>query len=96
MPGCAPGGLYSWGDYPDQVYEYFGDKPIGELIDSLEAQRQRSEDRAQALPPSFYAHLALLHQKNGDSERFKALLLREKELYPESASMVDFLLKRLQ
>ncbi len=94
VTGCAKT-IYSWGDYPDQVYAYFSDKPLGELINSLEKHRQGAAGKKEALPPSFYAHLGMLYQKNGDVSKFKEMLLIEKKRFPESTGMVDFLLKRI-
>lgn len=94
LSGCAQT-LYSWGEYPDQVYAYFNDEPLGELINTLEAQKDEAADKMQPLPPSFYAHLGMLHQKNGDLGKFKEMLLLEKKQFPESSGLVDFFLQRV-
>jgi len=94
LSSCADNSLYYWGGYEDQLYEYHKDNPPSELIETMEEIKVRSEAQEKPLPPSFFAHLGLLYQKSGQTQKFKELLREEKALYPEGTSFVDFLLRR--
>ena len=94
LAGCSDSSLYYGGDYDDQIHAYYENKPPSELIEGMEKIRGRSQDQDKPLPPTFYAHLGLLYQKTGQTQKFKDLVREEKANYPESAAFADFLLKR--
>jgi hypothetical protein len=60
----------------------------------MEKIKSQSQNQEKPLPPTFYAHLGLLYQKVGQTQKFKELLREEKTNYPESAEFADFFLKR--
>lgn len=91
---CSDNSIYYWNGYDDQIYEYYKDKPPSELIEAMEAIKTRSEAQEKPLPPTFYAHLGLLYQKVGQTQKFRELALEEKNNYPESTSFINFLLKK--
>jgi len=87
--------LYYWGGYQTEVYGHFkGDKGPEEQIQTLEAEREHALAEGRALPPGFQAHLAMLYGKTGRSERLVENLEAEKTQFPESATFMDFLLKK--
>jgi hypothetical protein len=98
LAGCATTRqqpLYYWGDYQGQVYGHFkGEKSPEEQILALEAVRERANADGKALPPGFQAHLAMLYGQTGRGERMAEGLAAEKQQYPESATFMDFLLKK--
>lgn len=97
LPGCATRQqpLYYWGSYQNQVYGHFkGEKGPEEQILALEGERERARAQGSALPPGFQAHLALLYGKTGRTDRLVENLEAEKAQFPESATFVDFLLKK--
>lgn len=86
--------LYEWGAYPaalaTQLREAGGDAARQAAL--LEQQLQRTAAKGRAVPPGLHAHLALLHAQLGNDARAVEHLRAEKELYPESARYMDFLL----
>ncbi|PKO49282.1 MAG: DUF4810 domain-containing protein [Betaproteobacteria bacterium HGW-Betaproteobacteria-4] len=97
LAGCVsrPQPLYYWGDYQAQVYGHFkGEKGPEEQIAALEAVREEALAEGKALPPGFQAHLAMLYGQTGRSERLVEQLEAEKKQFPESATFMDFLLRK--
>jgi hypothetical protein len=97
LAGCVsrPQPLYYWGDYQAQVYGHFkGEKGPEEQIAALEAVREEALAEGKALPPGFQAHLAMLYGRTGRSERLVEQLEAEKKQFPESATFMDFLLRK--
>jgi len=95
---CGTSSLYYWGDYEDSVLTV-SSLPDGfdvdEQIDLLETQVEQSNNKGLGVPPGLHAHLAYLYSFRGDIASARNNLLREKELFPESAVFVDGLIARL-
>lgn len=99
LGGCVsrPEPLYYWGNYPGQVYGHLkGDAGPEEQIQALEADLEKARAKGKALPPGYQAHLAMLYGKTGRTDRMVAELEAEKAQFPESATFMDFLLKKLK
>lgn len=97
LAGCATPtpSLYHWGRYQPQVYEYLkgqGSGPEAQIL-VLEEDLERMRAQGSKHPPGYHAHLGLLYAQTGKSDRAAQEFLAEKELYPESAAYMDFLLK---
>ncbi|SIT35798.1 conserved exported hypothetical protein [Paraburkholderia ribeironis] len=98
LAGCAatqPPTLYQWDAYQPQVYEYFkGKKAPEEQIDALEKALQQIRAKGNMPPPGFHAQLGMLYvsvDRIGQAmQEFEA----EKELFPESSTYMDFLMKK--
>ena len=88
--GCAQkGGLYSWGNYEAQTYNYYkGESPEAQVL-ALEKQMNEAKAKGQNLPPGFHAHLALLYEKTGKPNEMRAMFEAEKKLYPESSTYIN-------
>ena len=88
--------LYGWGTYQPSLYQYFktdgGDLSV--QINALEAQVVKNKTGRLADPPGLHGHLALLYSKTGNESAAQNQLAIERELFPESAAYVDFLLKK--
>jgi hypothetical protein len=99
LTGCAqaPGTLYQWGGYQEQLYEHFkGDRQSpAEQVQRLEAQAQKARAGGTALPPGFRAHLGLMYLRLGREDEARQQLEAEKASFPEATQYMDFLLKRL-
>ncbi|MBV2216040.1 MAG: DUF4810 domain-containing protein [Diaphorobacter sp.] len=101
MAGCATTShqpLYGWDGYQPQVYEYLkssGNADAEQQVAKLEEAQQKIEQRGQALPPGYRAHMGMLYAKAGQDEKSVAALTAEKTTFPESASFMDFLLRTL-
>ena len=69
MTGCATTShqpLYGWDAYQPQVYEYLkssGNADAEQQVAKLEEAQQKIEQRGQALPPGYRAHMGMLYAK---------------------------------
>ncbi len=99
LTGCqtAPPTLYQWEGYQPQVYEYFKRQGSGSEAQSseLEADLQKIRATGKAPPPGYHAHLGLLYSQTGKNDQVAEQFRAEKELFPEAALYMDFLLKKL-
>jgi hypothetical protein len=101
LGGCAnpkAPDLYGWNGYEKNLDTYFrGDR---ESLDSqaklMEADLEKIRSAGKATPPGFRAHLGLLYGKQGDMARFKEHLEAEKQVFPESETFIDFLLRKFK
>ncbi|WP_321806712.1 DUF4810 domain-containing protein [Burkholderia sp. BCC1993] len=98
LAGCAAPTtppLYQWNGYQPQVYEYFkGQKSPQEQIDALEKALQEIRAKGNTPPPGFHAHLGMLYASVGSEQQAGQEFQAEKALFPESASFMDFLMKK--
>ncbi len=96
--GCAAPSYYDWGRYEESVY-LVTSRPDGfdlaAEIDALEQQIEKSAAKLRPVPPGLHAHLGYLHTVAGNAGAARAHFEREKELYPESARFIDYLLGQL-
>nr|WP_136250748.1 DUF4810 domain-containing protein [Ningiella ruwaisensis] len=86
--------LYYYGSYQQAVYSYFKTDNLtrAEQIQQLELTIQEAGDRP--VPPGLHAHLGMLYIEAGDADLGLSHLQTEKELFPESAAYIDFLLRQ--
>lgn len=93
-PRQAP--LYQWGAYPGAVYAYLkgANAELASQILELEALVQKNAASGAATPPGLHAHLGLLYAKAGDDASAARHLQAEKQLFPEAAPYMDYLLKK--
>ncbi|WP_175919512.1 DUF4810 domain-containing protein [Burkholderia pyrrocinia] len=97
LAGCASSTppLYQWTGYQPQVYEYFkGQKSPQEQIDALEKALQEIRGKGHTPPPGLHAHLGMLYASVGNEQQAEQELQAEKQLFPESSTYMDFLLKK--
>ncbi|MEN9658804.1 MAG: hypothetical protein RL571_2269 [Pseudomonadota bacterium] len=96
LAGCStpPKTLYQWEDYQPQVYEYLKGEAAEEQIAKLEADLQKIQAKGNTPPPGYHAHLGLLYSSVGKLDQLEKELVAEKTLFPESATYMDFLLKK--
>lgn len=98
VTGCAtaPKTLYNWGNYQGELYARFKatsspDQQIQEMEKTLQTTKSNLP-----MAPGFHAHLGLLYgevgRRNEMCEQFKT----EKQLFPESATFMDFLLSKAE
>ena len=89
--------MYGWGDYQQEVYQYFkadGSKSAEEQILAMQEAAQKASARGEKLPPGYHAHLGLLYASTGKEDLAIAQLETEKTQFPESASYMDFLIRK--
>ncbi|WP_175905703.1 MULTISPECIES: DUF4810 domain-containing protein [Burkholderia] len=98
LAGCAAPTtppLYQWNGYQPQVYEYFkGKTSPQEQIDALEKALQEIRAKGNKPPPGFHAHLGMLYASVGNGQQAVQEFQAEKDLFPESAGYMDFLMKK--
>lgn len=98
MSGCAvqPKTLYNWGTYQNQLYARFkADTSPDKQI--LEMEKTLQEPKAsQPIAPGFHAHLGLLYGEVGRRAEMCEQFKVEKQLFPESAQFMDFLLAKAE
>lgn len=97
--GCAhkPPQLYMWETFPRQQYDSLlrAGSSSEEQIRVLQAHAEKARAANAALPPGFRAHLGMLQLSVGNAQEARQLWQAEKVAFPESASYIDQLLKRL-
>ncbi|VVE21321.1 hypothetical protein PIN31009_03216 [Pandoraea iniqua] len=95
LTGCAtaPKPLYDWEGYQPQVYEYFKGESKEAQIIALERDLEKIKAANNAAPPGYHAHLGLLYASVGKPDKMVEEFQTEKQLFPESAGYIDFLLK---
>ncbi|WP_258872662.1 DUF4810 domain-containing protein [Thalassotalea euphylliae] len=98
LTGCATTKTqYYWGEYEQLIYQTYhtpGEATPIVQIEKLEADISKAAEAGMPIPPGLYAHLGLMYASNGNKSMALASLQKEKELYPESATFIDGLIKR--
>jgi hypothetical protein len=93
LGGCASKGMYDWGGYDAVLYNSYQDPTkVGSNIQKLEAHIQKLEQGKQKVPPGLYADLGTMQLQAGDKEKAQANFRKERELWPESAGLMDALI----
>ncbi len=87
--------LYHYGSYQNNVYAHFKNEDTSVLkeIDELEKTIAKAPKATPNIAPGIYAHLGFLYIQSGQMDTGLGYLAKEKQLYPESAKYIDFLLK---
>ncbi|WP_296661868.1 DUF4810 domain-containing protein [Paraburkholderia sp.] len=96
LSGCAngPRPLYQWTGYQPAVYDYLkGEKAPQQQIDALEKALQEIRGKGNTPPPGFHAQLGMLYASVGNGTQAMQQFEAEKELFPESSTYMDFLMK---
>lgn len=93
--GTTNNDIYYWGAYPSTVYENLkNDKTsLSEQISAMEKYFDLVNSQNKAVAPGAHAHLGLLLIEAGQNDRALEQFKIEKELFPESSTFMDFLLK---
>ena len=90
--------IYYWGDYSESAYELKAE-PTAESLSSHKKVLQEIINKAQSknrrIPPGIYMELAKLEIEANNPVVARQLLLQEKSLFPESATMVEAVLKMI-
>jgi|WetSurMetagenome_2_1015567.scaffolds.fasta_scaffold105519_3 hypothetical protein len=94
---CAQTGLYSWKDYQKTSYNYYK-KQSPESTAALIATYKKmiaseQTSKRQVVPPGIHAEYGYLLLQNGSKDEGIEQLKREVELYPESGTFVNRIIK---
>lgn len=96
--GCAqtPQTHYEWEGYQPSIYSYFmpGQHDLQAQVATLEKTIEKSQAKGTRAAPGMHAHLALLYFNLGRDEEGVGHLVTEKQLFPESATFVNFLIEK--
>lgn len=95
LTGCASqNSLYQWESYQPQVYQHFKGAAAEEQVTALERDLQKIRASGKTPPPGYHAHLGMLYASLGKGDQMAQEFQTEKQLFPESAAYMDFLLKK--
>jgi len=98
LTGCATNrGLYDWGGYDALLYESYKD-PAGvpKNMQALAAHIGALEKGGQRVAPGLHADLGTMLLQAGDKDGALSNFRRERELWPESAVVMDAMIKNLE
>lgn len=98
LTGCATNqGLYEWGGYDALLYESYKD-PAGvpKNMQALAAHIGALEKGGKRVAPGLHADLGTMLLQAGDKDGALSNFRRERELWPESAVVMDAMIKNLE
>jgi hypothetical protein len=100
LSGCAqqPKPLYHWGDYENLLYVMYtepGSADPDMQIEKLTADIQQAHAKDLRIAPGIHAHLGYMYALKGNMASAKTEFIKEKQLYPESATFIDGMLARM-
>lgn len=100
LTGCqSTKSVYYWGNYTGSNYDYVVN-PSRETTQQYKSTLlniiKKSESKNKRVPPGIYFELGLLSIKNGKNTEGMNYIDKEKEIYPESEKLVQFLIKQMQ
>lgn len=91
--------LYSWGDYVKSSTRYGMDGHNKEVLEQHSAELKKiideSEMNKQKVAPGLYAEYGQILFETGKKEDAKRYFLLEKTTYPESATFINQVMKKL-
>lgn len=97
--GCAQQPpIYRWGIYEDVVYNMYvkpgAADPYTQIV-KLSEDIERTHAEGERVPPGVHAHLGYMYYLSGDTAAAVEEFMAERELFPESATFIDGILRRL-
>jgi len=96
LTACASPKLYSWGNYEQGLYDSYKDPNQTEALRiSLEEQVVAVEASGQKMAPGLYAELGTLYLQVGSTDKAKIYYTKEKDTWPESATLMTALISNL-
>ncbi len=98
MTGCATNqNLYEWGGYDAALYStYKSPETVVELQTKLETHIAAMTQANQKVAPGLYAELGSLYLQAGKTDEAIAQYNKERELWPESRTLMDSMIKTLE
>jgi hypothetical protein len=100
LVGCAPQTtLYNWGKYQEASYSYVKtstDEDLEKLLKEYQYLIENQKAGRKTVPPGIYADYGYLLVKQGKIKEGIALMKMEVALYPESATFIEGIIKRLE
>jgi hypothetical protein len=98
LTGCATNrSLYDWGGYDSLLYQsYKKPENVAENMQKLEAHILKVEQGKGKVAPGLYADLGTLFLQAGNRQKALANFQKERDLWPESAGLMDAMIKNVQ
>ncbi len=100
LAGCQTARpLYYWGHYEPLAYQSYAapqKAPPEKQIEALLEDEQKAAAANLPLHPGFHAHLGYLYYQVGKYDLGRKEFEAEKQLFPESAQLMDRMLKQPQ
>lgn len=97
LGACAPvqQPLYYWGNYQSALYQHHKDgmTDYAAQTSEMEAILQRAQAQGKSVPPGLHAHLGMLYFNTGREIEAREQFAMERQLFPESAHFVSFVIK---
>lgn len=91
--------LYTWDQYEVTSYNYVknsDEKSTQALIETYQTIIERQKGSRGVVPPGVYADYGFVLLQKDKTEEGRAMLLKEEELYPESKTFIDRILKMIE
>lgn len=96
LAGCAQQGMYDWGGYSGLMYQnYKKPESVAANLLTLQAHVTALEVRKTKVAPGLYADLGTLYLQAGDRDRAVENYRKERAVWPESAGLMDAMIKNL-
>lgn len=96
LAGCAQQGMYDWGNYSGLMYQnYKKPESVAVNLATLQAHVTALEGRRTKVAPGLYADLGTLYLQAGDRDRAVENYRKERAAWPESAGLMDAMIKNL-
>lgn len=98
LSGCATNkGLYDWSGYSGLLYQSYQDPAkAAENMRTLEANILKAEQAGLKVAPGLYADLGTMLLQSGDRDKALINYRKERALWPESAVLMDAMIKNIQ
>ena len=91
--GCAKQGMYRWETFEDSLYElYRTPESRPEYVAALQRVVRVAGEKGTKIPPGICAEYGYAHFVDGDIDGAIMYWKRERELWPESAFLMDSLI----
>jgi len=90
---------YNWGEYEGLVYQMYanpGEATPTVQVEKLAAQIEQTKSQGEPVPPGVHAHLGYMHYISGNIDAALIEFEEERTVYPESATFVDGITRRLE
>jgi hypothetical protein len=91
--------IYRWGVYESLLYDMYtkpGKADPGTQVAKLSEDIERTQTEGKRVPPGVHAHLGYMYYLQGRTDNAQAEFETERELFPESSTFVEGILKRLR
>ena len=99
LAGCAADSGYYWANYTETAYQY-KQQPTEQnkqrFKNSLLLVLERSAAQQKKVPPGIYAELAFLELVDKNRSQAASYLKQEQRLYPESTTVTQAWLNRIE